>query len=63
MPGIAAIGSRRSSPWATNIGVDEIARCELGLADEAPERAGGAQPTQASLRERHGPDPEYPTGP
>ena len=40
--------------------VDEIARCELGLADEAPERAGGAQPTQASLRERHGPDPEYP---
>ena len=33
--------------------VDEIAGRELGLADEAPQRAGGAQPAQAGLGERH----------
>ncbi len=33
--------------------VDEVRRIEAGLADQAAERAGGPEPAQAGLRERH----------
>ena len=53
MPGIAAIGVRRSPPRDDEHRIDEVRDREIGLAHEAAQHAGLAQAAQAGRGKGH----------